>query len=348
MSKEKKTHIERTAKEPRDPSLHALRIAAVTEVSPSIRLFRLALPPNDGITFRPGQWVDLYPPPSTNILKPGGFTITSSPSLAQPQPSSSSSEPASKAREESGPSHPTTSSPHIELAIQASPSNPPAAYLFQSPPSRLLDTPVQVRIGGSFVFPPPSSSPSSPASLSPLRKVVFVASGMGINPLMSMLSWIGEQQQQQQKQQRQLDGTRQAHGGGGSGGERLELEEVRMLYGVRDPGEGREQQILFLDRVVDVFKTSGVRGGVELFLTGERAGDRKKDVIRCGAGVDVPVHRRRITVKDVEEAVGKGHKDSTAVYICGVPTMTDEFVEALVSPGGFGMEKGRVLFEKWW
>jgi NAD(P)H-flavin reductase len=54
-----------------------------------------------------------------------------------------------------------------------------------------------------------------------------------------------------------------------------------------------------------------------------------------------------MTVGDVEEAVGED-KAAAVVYVCGVPGMTDEFVEALVSPDGFGMDPERVLFEKWW
>jgi NAD(P)H-flavin reductase len=54
-----------------------------------------------------------------------------------------------------------------------------------------------------------------------------------------------------------------------------------------------------------------------------------------------------MTVQDVEDAVG-GDRDATVVYVCGVPAMTDEFVGALVSPEGFGIDRTRVLFEKWW
>ncbi|KAK4110626.1 hypothetical protein N656DRAFT_781388 [Canariomyces notabilis] len=379
MSKE--SHIERTANEPRDPSLHTLTISHITQVTPTIRLFRLQIHQNDSITFLAGQWVDLYPPPSSGITKPGGFTITSSPSWSLPSPSSYSTPP------------------YIELAIQSSPENPPAAYMFQ-PPAQILHTEVKVRIGGSFVFPPPhlhlhsspatsipnsidSSSITVPqgssgeihASPLPLRKVVLVASGMGINPLMSMLSFIGEQQ----------------HALTGTG-----LEEVRLLYGVRRPrllspeqqengGEsgGRrgngdkddndhgEGGILFLERIARIFPRSRgderggegglVRGGVRLFLTSgndgsgasavERdSGERGRDggVLKCDHGrIEVPFLRRRMTVRDVEEAIGDD-KEGSVVYICGVPTMTDEFVQALVSPEGFGMDKNRVLFEKWW
>ncbi|KAL1841435.1 hypothetical protein VTJ49DRAFT_7050 [Mycothermus thermophilus] len=288
--------------------------------------------------FLPGQWVDLYPPQDTGITKPGGFTITSAPSLA---------------------SH-SSSNPYVELAIQHSPDNPVAAYLFR-PVEQLLRTPVSVRIGGSFVFPPPLAGPA------PLRRVVFVAGGMGINPMMSMLSHIAEPGMWREEDR-----------------VRFRDLEVRLLYSVKDPvvsvatdaasggndggvaGGGRSRGgsdrdvvdsrgVLFLDRIAELFGTGRLKGGVQLFLTGGGGGrplpttegpTPPRVFARCDAG-DVPVLKRRITVRDVGEAIGSD-KDSTVVYICGVPTMTDEFVQALVSPDDFGMEKNRVLFEKWW
>jgi hypothetical protein len=198
---------------------------------------------------------------------------------------------------------------------------------------------VQVRVGGSFVFPPPSlvssnsnngdssSGGGEDEKLADLRKVVLVAGGMGINPLVSMLSFIGEEQQEM----------------GGW--------EVRVLYGVRGcggGGEGEGGEILFLERIEGLFRSGRVRGGLRLFLTGGGGGNSEgQDVVKCRDGAEVPFLRRRMTVGDVEEAVGED-KEAAVVYVCGVPTMADEFVEALVSPEGFGMDRSRVLYEKWW
>jgi ferredoxin-NADP reductase len=197
------------------------------------------------------------------------------------------------------------------------------------------------------VFPPPAAALAPP----PLRKAVFVAGGMGINPLMSMLSFIGEQR------------------------DRWAGLEVRVLYSVRDPrhvlrndsrvgggggdddGERRVEasEILFLERIVGLFESGSVKGGLRLFLTGGTAPSSvqdgntrgEKDVVRCNNGAKVPFLRRRMSVSDVEQAVGED-KEAAVVYICGVPLMTDQFVEALVSPAGLGMQQKRVLFEKWW
>ncbi|KAL2179053.1 uncharacterized protein P884DRAFT_276137 [Thermothelomyces heterothallicus CBS 202.75] len=350
----KQGHIERTAHEPRDTSLHTLTISRITQFSPTVRIFRLAIPPDDNITFLPGQWVDLYPPPEAGVAKPGGFTITSSPSAASPRrrhtpdPSHDPNHPVQSqvenveedAKEGDEGEEKGEASAYIELAIQHSPQNPVAAYLFL-PCTRLLHSPVRVRVGGSFVFPPALPPPL----LSSLRKAVFVAGGMGINPLVSMLVWIGEQA---------------AAAGGGSRWADLEVE---VLYSARDPRGGEEEQdsgavsgsgILFLERVARLFRSGRVKGRLKLFLTGGVfAGSgaqeaERQGVVSCNGGAYlVPFSRKRMTVRDVQEAVGK-NKGATVIYICGVPRMTDDFVEALVSPEGFGMDQKRVLFEKWW
>ncbi|KAH6637026.1 hypothetical protein F5144DRAFT_601716 [Chaetomium tenue] len=342
----KQSHIERTAHEPREATLHTLTIAHIEQVSPTIRVIRLAIPPNDNITatpgsqFLPGQWVDLHPPPEAQVPKAGGFTITSSPTLALPH-----STPSPSSTKQPPPTNPPA--PYLELAIQSSPHNPPAAYLFQPTP-RLLHTPVQVRIGGSFVFPPPflrhttTTNPNHTTTATPLPKIVLVAGGMGINPLMSMLIRIAEESESMYEE-----------------GEEEEGPEVRVLYGVKDPGggDGGGGAILFLERIAGLFARGRVlRGGVRLFVTGGGdggggVGSGWWGVGEVGSGgeevIKVPCLRRRMTVRDVEEAVGE-EKDAAVVYVCGVPGMTDEFVQALVAPEGFGMDPKRVLFEKWW
>ncbi|KAK0626419.1 hypothetical protein B0T14DRAFT_424289 [Immersiella caudata] len=286
MSKE--SHIERTAAEPRDAALHQTIIASIDQTNPSIRIFHLTLP-TLGIKFLPGQWLDVYLP---FLPKPGGFTITSPPSHALYSPSNPN--------------------PYVELAVQRSPSNPAASYLYQ-PPSILLNTPVSVRVGGSFVYPPPGIPQRG------LKRVVFVAGGVGVNPLVSMLSSIAE------------------------GPEAAELE-VWFLYSMRDPGAPRDVKgMLFVERIAELFRTGKLKGGLKLFLTG---GGEGGGVVRWEGG-DVPFEKRRMGLGDVDEALG-GEKEKAAVYVCGLPAMTDEFVERLVADDGLGMEKGSVLSEKWW
>jgi hypothetical protein len=87
----------------------------------------------------------------------GGFTITSTPRDAKPAPDSKES----------------TQAPHLELAIQKSPSSPPAAWLWR-PEGEILHQKLMVRVGGSFVWPPPG------LSVDQISTVILIAGGVGI------------------------------------------------------------------------------------------------------------------------------------------------------------------------
>ncbi|KAI7783648.1 nadh-cytochrome b-5 reductase [Diaporthe eres] len=312
----KPDHSERTATEPRDPSLHTVILRRIEEVNPSIRTFRLAIPPSVGsIRFLPGQWLDVFVP---GISKPGGFTITSSPSKAQKKAT-----PPASAAPAHGTASPPPDEPYLELAVQKSSDNPPAQYLWRLT-AEILHSELRVRVGGSFVWPPPGVQPTT------LRKIIFVAGGVGINPLMSIASHLAERPDPRRT--------------------------VDFLYSTRDPGgEGKRDasKILFLDRLTRIFNSGGGGGGggalkgrLGLFLThGGGAGKTGE-----GDGGDLqgtPFKSRRITIGDIAEALGDDKRFSV-VYVCGVPAMTDEFVEKLTSPQGLGLEPHRVLYEKWW
>lgn len=129
---------------------------------------------------------------------------------------------------------------------------------------------------------------------------------------------------------------------------------VEFLYSTRDPGgEGEHDpsKILFLERLAGIFNGSGgrsLKGRLGLFLTpGGGAGTAAEESAGDGDLEGIPFKRRRITVEDIAEAVGED-KRFAVVYVCGVPAMTDEFVEKLTSPQGLGLEPHRVLYEKWW
>lgn len=289
-------HLERTAAEPRDKSMNTVVLRRVDQINDQIRIFRLEIPKGGPpIRFLPGQWLDVFIP---DVPKAGGFTITSTPSQARSSATDADAPPG-----------------YIELAVQKAPDNP-AAWLWQKDTSALLGKELKMRVGGSFVWPAPG------ANIYTLRKVVFVAGGVGINPLISMLSSIAEQR-----------GT----------GRPL---EVQFLYSMKDPGGEREaDKMLFLERLATIFGREKVKGELKLFLT---SGEDKEGVVSCNE-VDVPFQGRRIANEDLEAAVGgPADRRFAVVYICGVPTMTDEFVEMLVATEGMGMEAHRVLCEKWW
>ncbi|KAK8001381.1 hypothetical protein PG991_013603 [Apiospora marii] len=339
-------HIERTAAEPRDKSLFTVVLRKIDEVNDQIRLFRLEIPV-DGppLRFLPGQWLDVYCP---GVSKAGGFTITSPPSKARP--SSAAINAANEASGDGGEA-PTATPGYLELAVQKSPSNPPAAWLWQEGKDKgdpsaisatttttteakepILGRELQVRVGGSFVWPPPGINVRS------LRRVVFVAGGVGINPLISMASSLVPP---------------------------LPFE-VKFLYSVKDPltptlgsdsgpsGESKKRdvsKILFLNRLVKIFGEGedNVKGELKLFLTGGAGQEEEKGAIKVGESSNVSLLGRRMEIGDIEEAVGSPEERRFAVvYVCGVPDMTDSFVDKLRSKDGLGMEPHRVLCEKWW
>ena len=158
-------------------------------------------------------------------------------------------------------------------------------------------------MGGSFIFPP------AEIPLNEIRRVVFVAGGVGINPFASMLGHIADK---------------------GCG------LDVRVLYSTKTPAHGLSG-VLFLERINRWFEEKKLGGDLKVFNTGgyEKSEDK--------TGFDVL--KRRFTIQDVREAIG-GQEEETIVYVCGPAMMTDEIVDGLTKDGG--MDKERVMLEKWW
>ncbi|CRG92317.1 hypothetical protein PISL3812_09374 [Talaromyces islandicus] len=379
-------HETRTAAEPRQNKLYPVRLAHIEQINPTIRLLRLALPaeslsddetddlPQEPFSFLPGQWLDVHVP---GIQQAGGFTITSTPSDAHrlPAPDASAVQD-SPSRSKLTAQHTEIDAaaesdgryPYVELAVQNSPSNPPAAWLWK-PTREILGREVNVRVGGSFVWPPATIPEAQ------IQKVVFVAGGVGINPLISILSHITELASPARCSPEQQEHPH-TH---------PHIPSIHFLYTTRIPHteklllDGKLSapqanitrealdEILFLSRLrrivhrVSSCRTSGVQISLDVFLTNippPPAGqDEAVPSVLAQAtqslnedGADrnnnknnIHVHSRRISRQDLGSAMA-GAKDSTVCYVCGPPPMTDEFVGHLGSLIG----ADRVLYEKWW
>ncbi|KAF2814925.1 uncharacterized protein BDZ99DRAFT_485458 [Mytilinidion resinicola] len=292
------SHEERTAAEVRDPDLHSVILDSIEPVNERIRLLKLRVKDQQrGIKFLPGQWLDVHVP---GLKKAGGFTITSTPKTARSYP----------------PESPIDGSrfPYLELAIQDSPSNPPAAWLWRAP-DEILGKELEVRAGGSFVWPPPG------VDLDQVKRVVFIAGGVGINPLVSILSHIRETN--------------------------VQLDH-RFIYATKISKQSlKASEILFLPRLLDIFKSSLTvdddiqKERLDLFFTGH-PGDMK-------FAKDIPhqTHFRRLSDRDIEEAAGTiQERQSSLFYVCGPPTMTDHVVDFLKKQDS--VRPDHVLCEKWW
>lgn len=134
--------------------------------------------PQETFSFLPGQWLDVYVP---GIQQAGGFTITSTPSdahrLPTPDATGTVIQDSKLTAQHAEIGAVATGSngryPYVELAVQNSPSNPPAAWLWR-PTKEILGREINVRVGGSFVWPPAT------IPVGKIEKVVFVAGGVGI------------------------------------------------------------------------------------------------------------------------------------------------------------------------
>jgi hypothetical protein len=115
----------------------------------------------------------------SSIKNAGGFTITSTPDDAIASQSISrkeSNSPDAPTGSHQNEGNQISTYPYLELAVQDSPTNPPAAWLWK-PEHEILDQALAVRVGGRFVWPPLSMDD---ASVQQIEKVVFVAGGVGI------------------------------------------------------------------------------------------------------------------------------------------------------------------------
>jgi hypothetical protein len=110
-----------------------------------------------------------------SIAQAGGFTITSTPADAEvlPPPEASVDPLVGEALESSPETETQGRPPYVELAVQDSPGNPAAAWLWR-PKEDILGKELCIRVGGSFVWPPAG------VSLSDVKNVVLVAGGVGI------------------------------------------------------------------------------------------------------------------------------------------------------------------------
>ena len=185
------------------------------------------------------------------------------------------------------------------------------------------------KIGGNFAFPPMTLSK---AECEKIDNVVFLAGGVGVNPIISMLGamdWKGIDM---------VEGKAAWGQSNGVGGMR---QRVRVLYSSKREKEGK---ILFEDRLEGITSRWENVQGVDMLLSFFETGDGAIEEKHKGV---VKRRKGRIQNEDLFDALGpQDQRKNTVVYVCGVPEMTDEFVEILSKAPG--MDEKRVLCEKWW
>lgn len=293
---------------------------------------------NLNFTFSPGQWVDFQPLPNNTSWKPpsdgrgtiGGYSITSIPQ----------------------------SLPYIDLAIQKS-RHPVANWVADCAD---VNDMVQLRVGGSFTYT------AATATSNKQRRLLFIAGGVGINPLFSMIQQWHVNQTTEKNENRVVDST---------------SSRAVLLYSGRC-----QESLLFVDelnkmveKLSDRFRvvltttssSSGVVGGT--IAASPEHGDKNMEHITFKSG--------RIDHEMIEDAIlwlntGKNRAEedeqqlegeeggedgddennmmADMVYICGPPGMPEDIEDMLLSNKnnkGNGVKKfvrsaEDVHFEKWW
>lgn len=130
---------------------------------------------------------------------------------------------------------------------------------------------------------------------------------------------------------------------------------ISLIYGARAPQSHDLSKILFLDRLRDYnWMGQQTTPFVKLYLTrcseeeaidmGDRYSRPKEEVTNLHS-----IFAGRIDREALHSAVDHADEDEwgeqAVVYICGPRRMTDEFERTYLD---MGMERGRVLTEKWW
>ncbi|KAI8473840.1 MAG: hypothetical protein J3K34DRAFT_466106 [Monoraphidium minutum] len=289
-------------------------------------------------TFQAGQWVDFWVP---GIKQVGGFSIVTTPAEL-------------------------AATGTFELGVKAT-QHPVARW---AAAAAAPGAPVAVRPGGSFSL--------SPASLAPGAPALFVAGGIGVTPLASMIAELV----QAWAAAAGRDGPQQQHGGGArlTVGEAAAGPQAVLLYSARAP-----QEFALLPRLLELQRAS--RGALQLRLHcsefaapaaaaaagGGKNGDLWDQAAAAAeaAGADAPAQillrdgvrsllRRRLLPQDLAVAVadlrggaaggggggGCGGAPQVVAYVCGPPALSDQVVAELEGGGVAGV--GEVVMERWW
>jgi NAD(P)H-flavin reductase len=145
------------------------------------------------------------------------------------------------------------------------------------------------------------------------RRALFVAGGVGVNPLIAML--------------RHLDCTGDMP------------SQVDFVYSTKalEPTV-KADRVLFLPELMHIVSRWRQQVRLHLFVTGQLSHEPT-------VGIFPHFTNGRLKKENLEE-ITRGNSDGTVAYVCGPPDMTDELVSFLQD--GMEMPKGRVLCEKWW
>lgn len=315
-----RNHLEITASEPRVDDYRAAAVIKSLDISHSVKLLRIrpkdrvlatgtsaeATSTSGRLHYRGGQWIDMDIP---GVQIVGGFSFVSSPNL-----------PAELADKLEAPCEEQSC---FDIAVRKA-NHPPARWVHES---ATTGSRVSVRVGGDFTLDRVLAKPDT-------RHVLFIAGGVGINPLYSMLLDLAGQVSHGWRQ------TAFAQAG------MHEPPSVTFLYSCRTPADFLFSKQLGL--LASAPSNLGLPLSVRVHRTATRATDAGLRTIN-GATEQTwdanVVHRGRITPELLAEALGGHALQHTAAALCGPPAMTDSLAVTLQS---LGLHAQDIHYEKWW
>ncbi|TPX75554.1 hypothetical protein CcCBS67573_g03175 [Chytriomyces confervae] len=273
--------------------------------------------------FRPGQWVELSSAALTNTKT--RFSISSPP--------------------KQDPAYPQT---QFSITVKDAFKNPIVKYLHDAKRFVGDGTQFHAQVGGAFFYRNLESCQSAAASSDPAdaSKVLMIAGGVGIAPLMSMLEYIVGQ-----------------HVAGVLAGQHPSSSKklnVTLLYSVLD-----EREFLFLDRLKELASTFSVEAGnplvldIQCFVTRYAIREGRVGCRHSSETVEQPpptpadssavkfFYGSYITPRLLSDYfLNSGvNVDNTTVYMCGPETL-ERAVYAILEKLEYPMD--RLYFERWW
>ncbi|CAG8493323.1 4489_t:CDS:2 [Ambispora gerdemannii] len=277
----KSNHTERTANILRQSERVTAVIRKISQETPTVKSFVLEpKKATKNIDFLPGQWLDVFIP---NVSIIGGFSITSTPRHLQ-----------------------LTNT--LDLAVKYS-THPPAKWFHEE---ATLGSVVDIRVGGEFYYDAQKEKENG------TRRLLFIAGGVGINPLMSMLASVIEAKEISFQNEEPENN----------------IEKIQLLYSARTLDE-----LLFFGRIEQLTKKNcgSLSFDCFYFLTREDPPSSQSPRINEKFLID-------LLIDDHDDKDKKDIKHLKS-FLCGPTQMQKDVVGWLVN--GVGLSENQVALENW-
>ncbi|KAI8610939.1 hypothetical protein BC830DRAFT_702903 [Chytriomyces sp. MP71] len=294
-------------------------LISIENATPSIKRFTFrvdGVPAKQEFKFRPGQWVELSLPSLPSLGKTR-FSISCSPD-----------------------GNATQQQRAFSVTVKDAYQNPIVKYL-HDPARRVGDGSLfHAQVGGAFWYR--EASPDGAGdNANAVQKVLLIAGGVGIAPLMSMLEYVVQGSVGGVLNGAQYPSRKRTH--------------VTLLYSVQD-----EMELLYVDRLRDLATTfhpgsTGLRLVLDIQLYVTRYAIRKPDSNQEDLVVQSQTNNPLkfyygcyITPRLLSDYLSSSDADmdSTTIYMCG-PESLERSVYSHLQKLEFPIERS-LHFERWW